>query len=85
MEGGEATLWQAQQLFTGQDINLKQQFIGQVDDDYRDMLVELENDDADLVAISKRYQQVKRQDYFQSALGGQVRQALLKGRGSGER
>jgi NADH pyrophosphatase NudC (nudix superfamily) len=78
MEGGEATLWQAEQVFTGQDIDLQQQFVEQVDASYRKILSELENADADLVALSKQYQQVKRLDYFQSELGNVVRQKLLE-------
>ena len=82
MEDGEATLWQAEQVFTGQDIDLQQQFIEQVDVSYKSILSELEKADADLITLSKNYQQVKRQDYFQSALGNQVREKLLQLRGS---
>jgi hypothetical protein len=82
MEGGDATLWQAEQVFTGQDIDLQEQFREQVNVSYRNILEELEKEAADLVAISKNYQQVKRQDYFQSELGNQVRETLLKRRES---
>lgn len=82
MEGGEATLWEAQQVFTGQDVNLTQQFIEQVDASYREILTELEKQDADLAMLAKRYQQTKRQDYFQSSLGEQARQILVERRGS---
>jgi len=82
MEGGEATLWEAQQVFTGQDLALEQQFMEQVDANYREILADLNQPDADLAALSKRYQQVKRQDYFQSPLGEQVRQMLIESRGS---
>jgi hypothetical protein len=78
MEGGEATLWQAEQVFTGQDINLQEQFLEQVNASYRNILEQLGKEDADLVAISKTYQQLKRQDYFHSELGNQVRETLLK-------
>ncbi|MCL4250884.1 MAG: ChrB protein [Anaerolineae bacterium] len=82
MDGGEATLWEARQVFTGQDMNLAQQFIEQVDVGYRQILDELERKDADLADLAKRYQQLKRQDYFQSGLGDRVRQALIERRGS---
>lgn len=82
MEGGEATLWEAQQVFTGQDEDLAQRFVEQVDGSYRAILAELDQPDADLVALAKRYQQVRRQDYFQSALGEQVRERLVELRGS---
>lgn len=81
MEEGEATLWEAQQVFTGQDMDLKQQFIEQVDTSYRDILTELEKTDADLAALAKQYQQTKRFDYFHSELGETVRQTLVEQRG----
>lgn len=81
MEGGEATLWEAQQVFTGQDANLERQFREHVETLYREILVELKKQKADLAALAKRYQQAHRQDYFQSELGEQVRQILLDRRG----
>jgi hypothetical protein len=80
--GGEAQLWEAQQVFTGQDGNLMQQFIEQVDNVYQDILRELEQNEPDLVALSKRYQQAALQDYFHSPLGEQVRQTLIDARGN---
>jgi hypothetical protein len=84
MEGGVVTLWEAQVVFTGQDTDLVQQFTAQVDALYSKILSELEQPEADLAALSKQYQQAKLQDYFQSALGQQVRDALLKRRGGDE-
>ncbi len=81
MEGGDATLWEAQQVFTGQDADLAQQFIEQVDHSYNEILDALAATNADLPALAKRYQQAKRQDYFQSELGEQVRQMLVERRG----
>lgn len=81
MEGGSATLWEAQVVFTGQDENLIQQFSAQVDDLYREILTRFEQDDTDVAALSKQYQQAKTRDYFQSAVGEQVREALLRRRG----
>jgi hypothetical protein len=83
MEGGSAMLWEAQQVFTGQDDDLVAQFEEQVDSIYREILAQLEQDEPELAALSKQYQQAVRQDYFQSALGQQVREALLKRRGDG--
>jgi hypothetical protein len=82
MEDGEATLWEAQEVFTGQDANLAQQFRERVDVVYRELLADLEKPDADLAALAKRYLSTKRQDYFQSELGEQVRQTLVERRGS---
>jgi hypothetical protein len=84
MEGGVVTLWEAQVVFTGQDTDLTKQFVAQVDAIYGEILSALEISDADFAALSKRYQQAKLQDYFQSALGQQVREALLKQRGGDE-
>ena len=80
MDGGTATLWEAQVVFTGQETNLIEQFTAQVEPLYRDILTQLEHRDADLTLLSKRYQQAKLQDYFQSPLGEQVREILLRRR-----
>ena len=82
MKGGEATLWEAQEVFTEQDVNLAQQFIEQVNAIYRELLRNLEKPDADLATLAKRYQQAKLQDYFHSDLGEQVRQILVERRGA---
>jgi hypothetical protein len=81
MEGGMATLWEAQEVFTGQASDLVQQFSAGVDAAYQDILTRLEQPEPDLAALSKQYQQMLAQDYFQSAFGQQVREALLKRRG----
>jgi hypothetical protein len=81
MDGGDATVWEAQQVFTGQDTDLQQHFINQVDVIYREILEQLENADADLTPLSKQFLQAQQQDYFQSELGQQVREVLLKRRG----
>jgi hypothetical protein len=81
MDGGNATLWEAEVVFTGQDANLMQQFTDQVDTIYNEILLQLEREDADLAALSKQYQQAKLQDYFDSALGERVRETLISRRG----
>ncbi len=80
MEGGFASLWHGELIFTGQENDLTQQFSAQVDAVYSDILTQLEHDDADLAALSKRYQHAKAQDYFNSPLGEQARQMLLRRR-----
>lgn len=84
MEGGVATLWEAQEVFTGQSTDLVQQFTAQVENAYQEILSQLEQADPDLAALSKQYQQASAQDYFQSTLGQQVREALLRRRGADE-
>ena len=84
MEGGEAMLWEAEQVFTGQDDGLVQQFSEQVDVVYRQILASLEKEDVDLAALSKLYQQAKLQDYFHSEIGEQVRETLISRRGAND-
>jgi hypothetical protein len=79
--GGEVYLWESRGLLNGQEETLVQQFLEKVETIYRDILVEREQEDADLVALSRTYQQTRVQDYFQSALGTQVRDRLLAARG----
>jgi hypothetical protein len=65
----------------GQAEALMQQFQARVNAAYQEILDELEQEDADLVALSRRYQQVRAQDYFHSALGTHVRERLMRARG----
>ena len=79
--GGEAHLWESHLLLNGQADTLVQQFQARVDAVYQEILDELEQEDADLVALSRKYQQVRAQDYFHSALGTHVRERLMSARG----
>ena len=78
--GGESLLWEAH-LVLGQEEALVRQFLAQVEPAYQEILRELEREHADLAALSRRYQQVRAQDYFQSELGERVRRALEAARG----
>ena len=78
---GEAYLWESHLLLNGQADALAQQFQARVDATYQEILDELEQDDVDLVALSRKYQQVRAQDYFHSVLGIQVRERLMRARG----
>ncbi|HLA43248.1 MAG TPA: hypothetical protein VJZ27_07425, partial [Aggregatilineales bacterium] len=82
--GGDALVWEATQLFNPQAGAIQQQFIDQVESVYQELLDALQQDDADLAALSRRYQQVKSQDYFQSSLGNEVRETLIRARGGHE-
>ncbi len=68
-------------LLNGQAEALVQQFRARVDAAYQEILRELEQEDADFVALSRKYQQVRAQNYFHSALGRHVRQRLMSARG----
>ena len=83
--GREAHLWESCLVLPSQEDSLREQFQTRVDTVYQEMLTELEREDADLTALSRRYQQVKTQDYFQSELGQRVRTRLLTLRGGGDR
>jgi hypothetical protein len=78
---GEAHLWESHLLLNGQAEALVQQFQARVDAAYQKILEELEQEDADLVSLSRKYQQVRAQDYFHSALGTHVRERLMSARG----
>jgi len=79
--GGEAHLWESRLLLNGQEEALVRQFQARVDATYQEILDELEREDADLVALSRKYQQVRAQDYFHSEVGLQVRERLMSARG----
>jgi hypothetical protein len=78
---GEVHLWESHLLLSGQAEVLVQQFQARVDASYQKILEELELEDADLVALSRKYQQVRAQDYFHSELGTHVRERLMSARG----
>src|SRR5260370_36988165 len=82
--GGEAYVWEARELLVGQEQALVQQFQARVDTVYQEILAELEQEDADVLALSRKYQHARTQDYFHSALGQQVRATLLAARGGRE-
>lgn len=82
--GGEALIWEATQLLNQHDDALRQQFIEAVASEYQEILEAIDAEDADLAALSRRYQQATSRDYFQTPLGEQIRAALIQARGSEE-
>ena len=83
--GGDAMLWEASLGLDGNDDDLARQFVAQVDGVYAEILGRLEQPGVDLGALSKQYQQIRRQDYFHSPLGERVRAALLAAGGRADR
>jgi len=79
--GGEAHLWESHLLLNGQADALVQQFQARVDETYQEILEDLSQEEPDLVALSRKYQQVRAQDYFHSELGQLVRARLMSARG----
>ena len=79
--GGEAYLWESRLLLSGQAEGLVRQFQTRREAAYQEILEALEREDADLAALSRRYQQIRAQDYFHCPLGKQVRDRLMHARG----
>jgi hypothetical protein len=82
--GGEALVWQASLSAGGQDEQLTRQFMAQVNVAYQEILGALDGPEPELAALSRRYQQIRTQDYFNSPLGERVRDALLAAGGRAE-
>jgi DNA-binding transcriptional regulator PaaX len=80
-QSGSASVWVSKATLEGQDAVLEQAFLELVSPQYQELLLELEAENPDLVAISKRYQQVKALDHLKSKLGSMVQNALLKAKG----
>jgi hypothetical protein len=78
---GEALVWEAALAQPGPE-GLVRQFLAQVEPAYATLLDELQRPDADLAALSRRYQQIQAGDYFRSPLGERARAALLAARGT---
>jgi len=78
---GEASLWKSNLLLGMQESRLIQLFQDQVDREYTALMKKLDRKNADLPELSRLYQQIAREDYFQSELGRKVRERLLSLRG----
>ncbi len=78
--GGDASLWESRLVFGGDNEALANKFLGQVNEQYFKIMDELKKGNADIAALSKTYQQVKTQDYFQSDIGKWVLAELRSAR-----
>ncbi len=81
---GEVTVWESRLTF-GEDRAMVEQFQAQVAPTYAAILSEMRNPDADLIALSRRYQQARALDYFPGELEKSVRESLLKAREGADR
>jgi hypothetical protein len=81
---GEATVWESRLSGGGDEEALVARFADAVDGQYREILGALKGKDVDLTALSRKYQQVRAQDYFNSELGVRVRDALAAAEGGSE-
>lgn len=79
--GGEAVVWEVNEMFTGNSLELVSSFQKQVESLYEELLVKLLDPSADLQALARQYQQTLAIDYFQSPLAEKVREAFQQYRG----
>ncbi len=78
--GGEATMWESQLLFGLSDEEVSQLFIEQINESYIELLKNLDGENIDLVSLSKKYQRIKKIDYFKSPLEIKVREKITQQR-----
>ncbi|GAE32235.1 Chromate resistance protein ChrB [Halalkalibacter hemicellulosilyticus] len=78
--GGEATMWESHPLFGLSEKEVSQLFIEQINESYRELLKQLDGENIDLISVSKKYQRIKRIDYFQSPLELKVREKIIQQR-----
>lgn len=79
--GGEAVLWEADQMYATDAESLQRQFEEQVNLEYREILAALKKKKRDLAALSKHYLDAQTRDFFGSDTGKKVRKALLAAEG----
>lgn len=79
--GGEALIWESSTLIHGSEDDLRKHFLQQVEPGYAEILGELKKHPDDVEARARRYRQLKDQDYFDSAVGHRVRDALMAAKG----
>jgi hypothetical protein len=80
--GGAVSLFQSTLLLASDGQGLREQFEEPVRVAYEEILKSLKRKKPDLAELSKRFQQARERDYFQSELGDQVRQKLLSAGGA---
>ncbi len=80
-QGGSASVWVSKATLEGQDEALEQALLGLIEPAYQAMLIELESENPDLQALSRKFLQIQTQDHLHSSLGIQVRALLVKARG----
>ena len=82
-QAGSASVWASKAVLEEQNGTLEQAFLELVEPAYQEMLVELETENPDLQALSRKFLQLQAQDHSHSPLGIQVRALLVKARGGG--
>jgi DNA-binding transcriptional regulator PaaX len=82
--GGEVSLFTSQLTMASEQQALRERFEEPIRAAYAEILAALKRRRPDLAALSKRYQQVQAQDYFQCPLGEQVRERMVAAQGDGQ-
>ena len=80
--GGQVSVFSGSSVLVGQDETLKQLFLELIELAYQDILKSLEQEDPDLLALSRQFQTVMSQDHLKSVIGKQVKVALEHARGN---
>jgi hypothetical protein len=78
---GEASVSESHLMLVLDVDDLVAQFNQNIEPQYRELLADLNRKKTDLADVSRRYQQVRSQDYFDSELGRRVREALIAAKG----
>jgi len=81
---GDVNLWRSNLLLGIQEETLIEQFKGQVDREYKELLKKIGKKNPDVSKLSQAYQQLVAKDYYRSEIGKQVKEKLLMLRGKAE-
>ncbi len=76
--GGEAILWETQQLYTTERVDLEKLFTEPLIAEYKSIGAELKKKNCDYVELSKRLREAQKRDYYSLELGKRIREKLLK-------
>jgi hypothetical protein len=79
---GQVSVFSGSSVLVGQDETLKQLFLELIEPAYQEILKSLEQNEPDLLALSRQFQTILLQDHLKSALGKQVKAALEHARGN---
>jgi hypothetical protein len=80
--GGQVSVFSGSSVMAGQDETLKQLFLEMIEPAYQNILDTLEQNEPDLLVLSRQFQTILLQDHLKSALGKQVKVTLEQARGN---
>jgi hypothetical protein len=83
--GGEALIWESSTIVHGEEGDLRRLFLEAVETGYAEILGALKRWPDDVEPLARRYRQLKDRDYFDSAVGHRVREALMAAKGGPRR